>query len=314
MMMKYQISRGGKIIGTFNSEDIAAGIKSGSLVPSDHYWHEGMTDWLPLAELLAIQRDARFTRIRNIASIIIVIVVLIGVIAFAFNRNREKVETERIASENAQKAMVSAKIQSLKEELVKCEAFLADFEIVGKESADSFDKKRPIHPGFYKYKKTTDSGAPPRPDYRDQLEGKYVPRFDLIINMRGDDKIDLSVWAVTFTPLKKRYPLDGTGTKVQISVDGNVVEIGDVFVDESKSTVKTLYSTYTSIDRNLAELRELITKNRGKPIYVRFTTEGEGQITEKLHNEEERFLKYFELADVLEKKKKLTLELRLYTK
>lgn len=313
--MKYQISRGGKIIGTFNSEDIEVGIKAGSLVPSDHYWHEGMTDWIPLAELLKIHRDARITRIRNNALLIAVIIALIGAITFAFNRNREKVETERIAAENAKKAVVSAKIQSIKMELEKCETFLADFEIVGKGSADSFDKKRPIDPGAYKYKKPLDSGAKPRPYYGDQLrEGKDIPRFDLIINMRGDEKIDLSVWAVTFTPLRKKYPLSGTGTKVQISVDGNVVEIGDVFVDESKSSVKTLYSSYTSIDRNLAELRELITKNRGKPVYVRFTTEGEGQITETLHNEEERFLKYFELADVLEKKKQLTLELRLYTK
>jgi hypothetical protein len=312
MSKKYQVSRAGEIIGSFSSDDIAFGLKTGSLSPTDHYWLEGTSDWIPLSELLSEQSKASRQSIAKRTSIAVGLIILFAFTAFGLNKYREKIEGERIAGEEEKKAGVSAKIQYIKMELGKCEAFLKDFEIVGKGSPDKFDKTRPIDPGAYKYNKPLDSQAPPRPDYRDQLlEGKHVPRFDLIINMRGDDKIDLSIWGVTFVPLRKRFPLSGTGTIVQISVDGNVVEIGDVHVNESVSKVKTLYSSYTSIENNLAKLRELITKNKGKPLYVRFTVEGERQITETLHNEEERFQKFFEMADIIEKKKKLTEELSI---
>jgi hypothetical protein len=271
-----------------------------------------MTDWMPLSELLAEQRKFRRQSIIKRNLIAVGLITLAASASFGFSKYREKREAERIAAEEEDKARVSAKIQSIKTELEKCENFLKDFEIVDKGSPDAFDKKRPVDPGRYSYKKPLDLSAPPMPDYSDQLQGKHVPRFDLIINMRGDDRIDLSIWGVTLVPLKKRFPLSGTGTNVQISIDGNVVEIGDVQVEETVSKVKPLYSTYTSVENNLAELRELITKNKGKPIYVRFTVAGERQITEILHNEEERFQKFFELADVIDKKKKLTEELSRY--
>lgn len=267
-----------------------------------------MPDWLPLSALVAEQRKVRRQRIIKSGSIAVVLIILAASTVFAINRHKEKIEAERAAAEEEK----NARIQSIKAELEKCETFLKDFEIVDKGSPDTFDKKRPVDPGRYTYKKPLDLGAPPMPDYSDQRQGKYVPRFDLIINMRGDDKIDLSIWGVTRVPLKVRFPLGGTGTTVQISVDGNVVEIGEVYVEENKSYGITLYSNYTSIERNLTKLRELITQNKGKPLYVRFSVQGQGQITERLHNYEERFQKFFELADVIDKKKKLTQELSRY--
>ena len=91
------------MVGTFNSEDIAVGIKAGSLVPSDHYWHEGMTDWLPVAQLLTTQRDARFTRIRNIASSIIVIIALIGVIALRSTETEKRLRQKELPPKTPKK-------------------------------------------------------------------------------------------------------------------------------------------------------------------------------------------------------------------
>ena len=253
--------------------------------------------------------------IRKIKSSLMILgaVASVTVITYLSVRFKETKEAEAAARENATKASVTTKVQFIKNELKKCEAFLADFEIEGVGTPDKFDKKAPIDPGTYRYKLPLDRDSPPRPDAGDPSQRKNLPRFDLVINMKGNGEIDLSVWADTLTPLAKKYPLSGTGTTMQISVDGNAIDLGPVVVDEKFYNYSSSYFSATSIKDKLPELRKLITNNKVRPIYVRFRTEGSRQITGVLHTEEERFQKYFELADILEKKERLQEELASHT-
>jgi hypothetical protein len=302
--MKYQVSRNGRVIGDFSHEDIQHCLKEGSLALNDHYWTNGMPDWLPLSKLPKPKKEAPVIIKLKIPLITLGVIVCITLFYYLSARLSETREAEAAAKDKETKAFINARVQSIRNELKACEAFLADFELEGVGPPDKFDKSAPINPGTYRYKKPLGGDSPPAtPDHKD------LPRFDLVINMRGDGTTDLSVWGTTLNSLVQKYPLSGTGTKMQISVDGNVIDVGDVFVDEKFYNGLRNYSSFTSIDKKLSEIRDLVTRNKARPIYVRFTIERVGQVTAALHNEEERFQKYFELADILEKKKRLTEEL-----
>jgi len=49
--LQVKISRDGKEIGTYDSAEAVRLFVYGTLKETDHYWHEGMTDWAPLAQL-----------------------------------------------------------------------------------------------------------------------------------------------------------------------------------------------------------------------------------------------------------------------
>lgn len=48
--MLYQISRNGKIIGTFNYQQVIDGLGNGLILSTDYYWTEGMSEWKTLEE------------------------------------------------------------------------------------------------------------------------------------------------------------------------------------------------------------------------------------------------------------------------
>jgi len=46
-----KVSRNGKIIGDYSHQEILDLLAKGELLLTDHFWGEGMTDWLPLSQL-----------------------------------------------------------------------------------------------------------------------------------------------------------------------------------------------------------------------------------------------------------------------
>jgi Flp pilus assembly protein TadB len=48
-----RVSREGKELGGYPVPAVLSMLKEGALLPTDFYWHEGMTDWAPLAQLQA---------------------------------------------------------------------------------------------------------------------------------------------------------------------------------------------------------------------------------------------------------------------
>ena len=53
------ISRGGVEIGKFPEADLLGLIEQKKILPTDHYWKQGMSDWLPVAELIPALRAAQ---------------------------------------------------------------------------------------------------------------------------------------------------------------------------------------------------------------------------------------------------------------
>lgn len=51
--LQVRVSREGKELGVFSVAEAIRMLKEGALLPTDFYWHEGMTDWAPLAQLQA---------------------------------------------------------------------------------------------------------------------------------------------------------------------------------------------------------------------------------------------------------------------
>lgn len=52
-MLQVRVSREGKELGVYSAAEAILMLKEGALLPTDFYWHEGMTDWAPLAQLQA---------------------------------------------------------------------------------------------------------------------------------------------------------------------------------------------------------------------------------------------------------------------
>jgi Fe2+ transport system protein B len=51
--LQVRVSREGKEIGTYLVQEAIRLLVYGTLKETDHYWHEGMTDWAPLTQLQA---------------------------------------------------------------------------------------------------------------------------------------------------------------------------------------------------------------------------------------------------------------------
>lgn len=47
--MQFQISQGGRVVGSFDFDQVVDGLKDGTFVDSDHYWCQGMLGWETLA-------------------------------------------------------------------------------------------------------------------------------------------------------------------------------------------------------------------------------------------------------------------------
>lgn len=52
-ILQVRVSREGKELGVYSAAEAILMLKEGALLPTDFYWHEGMTDWAPLAQLQA---------------------------------------------------------------------------------------------------------------------------------------------------------------------------------------------------------------------------------------------------------------------
>jgi Flp pilus assembly protein TadB len=48
-----RVSREGRELGSYPAQEALSMLKEGALLATDFYWHEGMTDWAPLARLQA---------------------------------------------------------------------------------------------------------------------------------------------------------------------------------------------------------------------------------------------------------------------
>ena len=51
--LQVRVSREGKDLGSYPAPEVLSMLKEGAFLPTDFYWHEGMTDWAPLAQLQA---------------------------------------------------------------------------------------------------------------------------------------------------------------------------------------------------------------------------------------------------------------------
>lgn len=56
--LQVRIARAGKEIGTYDSAEVIRLLGVGTLDPTDHYWHDGMTSWALLSDLERTRRDA----------------------------------------------------------------------------------------------------------------------------------------------------------------------------------------------------------------------------------------------------------------
>lgn len=52
-IVQVRVSREGRELGVYSAAEAIRMLKEGALLPTDFYWHEGMTDWAPLAQLQA---------------------------------------------------------------------------------------------------------------------------------------------------------------------------------------------------------------------------------------------------------------------
>ena len=52
--MQVHIDRNGERYGPYNIEDINAYLASGTLLPTDLAWQDGMTDWLPISQIPSV--------------------------------------------------------------------------------------------------------------------------------------------------------------------------------------------------------------------------------------------------------------------
>ena len=58
----YHISIQGKVIGTFNHNEVLRGLGDGTFSEADHYWKAGMIDWKPLQQFKTSEFTVRAQR------------------------------------------------------------------------------------------------------------------------------------------------------------------------------------------------------------------------------------------------------------
>jgi len=51
---QYQVARDGKVLGVYTLRGVVEQLESRRITLNDHYWTEGMTDWLPLSNLSTV--------------------------------------------------------------------------------------------------------------------------------------------------------------------------------------------------------------------------------------------------------------------
>ena len=56
--LQVRIARAGKEVGSYDSAEALRLLGLGTLKPTDHYWHEGMTSWALLSDLEKVRQEA----------------------------------------------------------------------------------------------------------------------------------------------------------------------------------------------------------------------------------------------------------------
>ncbi len=59
---RIRVSRGNQVIGSWSAREIDERLGSEDLLPSDSFYHEGSSDWLPLSEFQGKQRPNKVTK------------------------------------------------------------------------------------------------------------------------------------------------------------------------------------------------------------------------------------------------------------
>lgn len=57
-MSQYHIARNGQQLGVYAEQDVQSGLASGSILPTDLLWAEGMADWAPVGGRFAVASQA----------------------------------------------------------------------------------------------------------------------------------------------------------------------------------------------------------------------------------------------------------------
>jgi len=57
-MSQYHIARNGQQLGVYSEQDVQSGLASGSILPTDLLWAEGMADWQPVGGRFALGSSA----------------------------------------------------------------------------------------------------------------------------------------------------------------------------------------------------------------------------------------------------------------
>lgn len=80
--MEVQIARGGEVLGTYPISNIPTLVASGSILTSDHYWHEGMNDWAPVGNTWQTTTPQKAV-IANSAklSVLAIVAIALGILA-----------------------------------------------------------------------------------------------------------------------------------------------------------------------------------------------------------------------------------------
>jgi hypothetical protein len=60
--LQVRVSRDGKEIGVYPVAQISRLVSENTLWITDHYWHEGMTDWAPLTRLMAAEAQRQLEK------------------------------------------------------------------------------------------------------------------------------------------------------------------------------------------------------------------------------------------------------------
>jgi hypothetical protein len=109
-LKQYQVARSGQVVGVYSLRGLVDQLDNCRLTLDDHYWTEGMTDWLPLSHLTEHLELAR------------------GEIAKERELARESAEAQAKAESDAMKARAeAAEKDRLEKERVELEAKAAEF-------------------------------------------------------------------------------------------------------------------------------------------------------------------------------------------
>lgn len=305
--MKYQISRAGRVIGEFSLEDIMHGLKEGSLVDSDYYWMDGMTDWQLLSDLPKPTTEKWYAKFVKAATVPALLGIIIAAALFGYDLQTKYINARNVEARQARLASLSRRLAEIQTELAKCEIFLRDFEVVGKGHPDPFDSSKPVSSGFYisrspdaKRKENAFNAEGPTNDGR-------APRFRVFAIVKGDGEIRTYVRSATLGKIWRGYAILDQHVECELSVDGNVqkvsYDLNETDNGDSWRKPKSYVNHFDIPPESLAPLVKKLRENRTPKAMMRV-----GGETADLEFDAKILLEYFKLSEAVKLRSKLTEE------